>query len=89
MGKSLRVKSQPSAASSHASKALCRPFRDSSHEPYLPGTNVPGYRLFRPYGTVFVAAIKGYVCRKSEHVTQGRRGADKSRGCEKEAALSG
>jgi hypothetical protein len=29
--------------------------RDSTHEPTLPGTAVPGYRLCRPYGTVFVA----------------------------------
>jgi hypothetical protein len=45
--------------------------RDSAHEPTLPGTAVPGYRLFRPYGTVFVAAIEGRVYRKSEHATQG------------------
>jgi hypothetical protein len=25
--------------------------RDSSHRLILPGTPVPGYRLFRPYGT--------------------------------------
>jgi hypothetical protein len=24
--------------------------RDSPLNPYLPGTSVPGYRLFRPYG---------------------------------------
>jgi hypothetical protein len=37
----------------------------------LPGTAVPGYRLCRPYGTVFVVAIEGRVYRKSEHATQG------------------
>jgi hypothetical protein len=29
--------------------------RDSPHNPILPGTTVPGYRLFRPCGTASVA----------------------------------
>ncbi|HXP09720.1 MAG TPA: hypothetical protein VN828_14550, partial [Acidobacteriaceae bacterium] len=31
--------------------------------PYLPGTAVPGYWLFRPCGTAFVAmSIYGFAC---------------------------
>jgi|SRR5271165_6319639 len=31
--------------------ALCRPFGTHLHKPMLPGTPVPGSRLFRPFGT--------------------------------------
>jgi hypothetical protein len=30
---------------------LCRPYPDSVSLLRVPGTPVPGYRLFRPYGT--------------------------------------
>jgi hypothetical protein len=41
---------------------LCRPFGTR-----LPGTAVPGYRLFRPYGTGFVAVSKSL--RTSQEMT--------------------
>jgi hypothetical protein len=34
---------------------LCRPFGTRLIDLILPGTDVPGYRLFRPYGTGVVA----------------------------------
>ena len=35
---------------------MCRPFGTRLMSLILPGTAVPGYRLFRPCGTVSVAA---------------------------------
>ena len=35
---------------------MCRPFGTRPMSLILPGTAVPGYRLFRPCGTVSVAA---------------------------------
>jgi hypothetical protein len=31
--------------------------RDSRHKPSLPGTDVPGYRLFRPCGTALLRPV--------------------------------
>ena len=37
--------------------ALCRPYGTRLINFILPGTDVPGYRLLRPYGTVSVAVL--------------------------------
>jgi hypothetical protein len=34
--------------------------RDSSHTLSLPGTSVPGYRLFRPSGTILLQGLAGF-----------------------------
>jgi hypothetical protein len=39
------------------SRALCRPYGTRLINFILPGTDVPGYRLLRPYGTVSVAVL--------------------------------
>jgi hypothetical protein len=36
---------------------LCRPYGTRLINFILPGTDVPGYRLLRPYGTVSVAVL--------------------------------
>src|SRR5882757_4567041 len=41
-----------------ASWALCRPSGTRLINLILPGTDVPGYRLLRPYGTVSVAVFE-------------------------------
>ena len=38
--------------------ALCRPLRDSYINLRLPGTPVPGYRLYRPYGTAGAESLQ-------------------------------
>jgi hypothetical protein len=38
--------------------ALCRPLGTRLINLIVPGTDVPGYRLYRPYGTGFVAVFK-------------------------------
>jgi hypothetical protein len=52
---------------------LCRPFGTRVIDPILPGTPVPGYRLFRPCGTDVVAVSKSL--RTSQ---QARKDADYS-----------
>jgi hypothetical protein len=39
---------------------MCRPYGTRVIDLSLPGTTVPGYRLFRPYGTGSVAASSSF-----------------------------
>jgi hypothetical protein len=63
-----------------ASAGMCRPSRDSPHSLSLPGTAVPGYRLFRPYGTALLrpvndTAIAGFSSLHESSVLEGRASA--------------
>jgi hypothetical protein len=42
---------------SRARKAMCRPSGTRLLLLTLPGTAVPGYRLFRPYGTALLRPV--------------------------------
>jgi hypothetical protein len=59
---------------------MCRPSRDSPHFLSLPGTAVPGYRLFRPYGTALSrpvndTAIAGFSSLHESSVLEGTASA--------------
>ena len=44
-----------------------------AHEPFLPGTPVPGYRLFRPCGTRFRCSVYPGLCRLQTNRQSGQR----------------